>query len=1249
MSTRKRWSSDSTSAPDSFLRRDSNNNNNNNINNNNNNGYDNPNNNIHNIDCIKDNNNNSSGNNGNDIESRIKAARKAVKLGTHEALKLIEGRSTLPGLVLSSNSNSFPSTSINDTTSINDNENIDPNYHSTTTINNKEDVMSKDAFELGMSLFGEDSERITENEILYHLTKAEEELKRVTDSIITNVKVKLAETTAVDDMELISEIDNTSAQQQDKMLDNKINSENEVMEDDDNNHEKNKEETTTQQMQQIVSIQRLCHEARLKLNDIYNNNEPHGGQLPLRDDSLNLFSLGGDYNEVDAISPISKKGDNNSSGSTTATNSNTAAVSEESRVALLLNQAVQYIRSAETSFIEVECEYNEHQKTKVNQQSSANESTTTATTTTIIFTTEEEFYYEDQLHSTQLILDDVRTNYRSERCKFITNISSIIDNQMHFDNEGITVVGCDGSNGIGVVLKALLILSSSNSSGSSSYSPSKYPGDDPLEDAMGCIASNLSQMILTPIIARYDNKNRRNDNVDDNDNNNSMKGGPKFEMNEVRGRDKNSKGLNIGGTSSLSLNNSGFGGGSTTTTRREYIRLEWKEVQERSPSSLESEINEGGEEEVVISEAKDLLQSVQSFTNLLKFVQSILSFLRERVFNCDARLCAVLGKKILGDGTDNDTSNPLDGILNNTNTFGFGCGGVGSDNTRISEKITKILLNRCIPESYQTDVLNVLPKVAYELRECTTAFEKDLIKMGYLVRKRKKKIEQQNLDSAANSTDAVIITDHYLTKNAPQPPILSITKRAADFERTYVEKRRSKILSKGRQLLMSKDCHDTIRVGDEKSFHPTTISSSSSSNKVILPPSFAVDGIDGCGPPPSVFALSSCAITQVTFDLFEIVRETMDAAVAPVNVMNDEKSIGGGTDGSDDINYVDKDTTDHHHHQCSLLLPPTLYRTTRELLDLFRAIVPASRGSEARNIPRSAALLHNDCVFLAHRLLLFGLEYRDRFNNAATKTASAAMEEEVIRSENNVIRKQQRRNKPEPTPLSMLCTFVDMVPTFRDIADRTMGDMIQSQRSQLAEIAASRTVHLSESLHSDENMVEWADSETGLSAGLYHLRYLSRSWEHVLSRDCYGRSMGSLSDSLLLSFLDPVMNATDISEPACQFVVALFCNASKGVAGLFDQSWENRGGGVVENEVEEEGSAAMMRGCEKEAARFCGVWDKFDAVRRFMDMSSEDVKAALLSGGTFRSLTATELSGLVVAVFQDSERRADILHLLSSE
>merc|ERR1711957_442027 len=106
------------------------------------------------------------------------------------------------------------------------------------------------------------------------------------------------------------------------------------------------------------------------------------------------------------------------------------------------------------------------------------------------------------------------------------------------------------------------------------------------------------------------------------------------------------------------------------------------------------------------------------------------------------------------------------------------------------------------------------------------------------------------------------------------------------------------------------------------------------------------------------------------------------------------------------------------------------------------------------------------------------------------------------------------------------------------------------------------------------------DSETGLSAGLYHLRYLSRSWEHVLSRDCYGRSMGSLSDSLLLSFLDPVMNATDISEPACQFVVALFCNASKGVAGLFDQSWENRGGGVVENEVEEEGSAAMMRRCE---------------------------------------------------------------------
>jgi centromere/kinetochore protein ZW10 len=53
-------------------------------------------------------------------------------------------------------------------------------------------------------------------------------------------------------------------------------------------------------------------------------------------------------------------------------------------------------------------------------------------------------------------------------------------------------------------------------------------------------------------------------------------------------------------------------------------------------------------------------------------------------------------------------------------------------------------------------------------------------------------------------------------------------------------------------------------------------------------------------------------------------------------------------------------------------LPPTLYRASRELMDLFRAIIPTAHAREIGTIPRVAAVLHNDCVYLAHECSLLG-------------------------------------------------------------------------------------------------------------------------------------------------------------------------------------------------------------------------------------------------------------------------------------
>mmetsp|Transcript_21279 Transcript_21279/g.31098 ORF Transcript_21279/g.31098 Transcript_21279/m.31098 type:complete len:325 (+) Transcript_21279:1-975(+) len=320
----------------------------------------------------------------------------------------------------------------------------------------------------------------------------------------------------------------------------------------------------------------------------------------------------------------------------------------------------------------------------------------------------------------------------------------------------------------------------------------------------------------------------------------------------------------------------------------------------------------------------------------------------------------------------------------------------------------------------------------------------------------------------------------------------------------------------------------------------------------------------------SVFLLEQSAISQVASKLMDLSKESMDLAIQP--------------------------TTASH-----VLLPPTLYRASRELLDLFRAVIPAAHGGEIATIPRTAAIFHNDCVFFAHKMLTFGLQYRDRFpSNESGKDSS----------------------------LKKVCTFLDLVPIFRELADRAMNDMIQHQKIQLSEIIGPRIAHLRDALGSNEGVVEWTDAESALIAGLYHLRHLSQGWKSILSHDVYCRTMGSLVDTLFTLYLDKILIAKDISVPASHFASALIRDALRGVTELF-------------------GLHSDPDAAAKDTTRFCTLQHKFSAVGKFMDMSLNDINMAL-SEGVFLSVTGAELSGLVQAVFEDTEKRGKLLRLLES-
>ena len=83
-----------------------------------------------------------------------------------------------------------------------------------------------------------------------------------------------------------------------------------------------------------------------------------------------------------------------------------------------------------------------------------------------------------------------------------------------------------------------------------------------------------------------------------------------------------------------------------------------------------------------------------------------------------------------------------------------------------------------------------------------------------------------------------------------------------------------------------------------------------------------------------------------------------------------------------------------------------------------------------------------------------------------------------------------------------------MVPPFRELATKSMGSMLELQKSQLFELISPRLASFEQALSSNESVMEWDDAETALRAALYHLRHLSQSWSQVLARDVYHLAIG---------------------------------------------------------------------------------------------------------------------------------------------
>ncbi len=254
------------------------------------------------------------------------------------------------------------------------------------------------------------------------------------------------------------------------------------------------------------------------------------------------------------------------------------------------------------------------------------------------------------------------------------------------------------------------------------------------------------------------------------------------------------------------------------------------------------------------------------------------------------------------------------------------------------------------------------------------------------------------LVKATQSLEEVLKKNYYLQ----QEEEWLLTKFVKEYSKRYCEKKRRNVLMRARSILMHSDYHTTVQVGVDEEEEEENSHKMTEEEKALK--SYM-----------SIFSFPKCAISVVAKDLLDLVRETMKEAaeVGSDFSNNNSNTIING----EDENGPNITSTSAIASCCS----QQLYRAARECLDVFRAVIPSLYRKDLYTLPRLAAIFHNDCTYLAHACTTLGLEFADQISLP-------------------------------------ICTFVDMVPAFRELGNDVMIEMIKRQRHEILMILSSHQV-----------------------------------------------------------------------------------------------------------------------------------------------------------------------------------------------
>eukprot|EP01134_Creolimax_fragrantissima_P006212 CFRG6212T1 len=164
--------------------------------------------------------------------------------------------------------------------------------------------------------------------------------------------------------------------------------------------------------------------------------------------------------------------------------------------------------------------------------------------------------------------------------------------------------------------------------------------------------------------------------------------------------------------------------------------------------------------------------------------------------------------------------------------------------------------------------------------------------------------------------------------------------------------------------------------------------------------------------------------------------------------------------------------------------------TTRDMFELFRAVIPVVRNDAIKEDRAAAFLVYTDCLYISHKLTTLGVDFKGKI----------------------------------PLADSCVCTFVDLV-----IPIREMGDEYYLAAMRAFESALHNDVQIAGGIGNTDQAHHFEVVEKAIQSALERLSSLCSKME-LLPKEVAKKSLGYLLDIVCDGLTSQVFSLTDISE-----------------------------------------------------------------------------------------------------------------------